>query len=65
MCVKSMVAGGARATRGYRLHVRERDDRNVVLRAIDRTLTHAECNVLRDEIYAALHCGTVSEWAAR
>jgi phenylalanyl-tRNA synthetase alpha chain len=37
----------------------------VVLRAIDRTLTHAECNRLRDEIYAALHCGPVCEWAAR
>ncbi|HET6333503.1 MAG TPA: hypothetical protein VFG30_09840 [Polyangiales bacterium] len=37
----------------------------VVLRAIDRTLTHAECNRLRDEIYAALHRGPVYEWAAR
>lgn len=37
----------------------------VVLRALDRTLTHAECNTLRDEIYAALHRGTVWEWAAR
>lgn len=37
----------------------------VVLRALDRTLTHAECNELRDEIYAALHRGPVAEWAAR
>jgi phenylalanyl-tRNA synthetase alpha chain len=36
----------------------------IVLRALDRTLTHAECNALRDEIYAALHCGTVWEWAS-
>ena len=27
----------------------------LVLRALDRTLTHAECNVLRDEVYAALY----------
>jgi phenylalanyl-tRNA synthetase alpha chain len=37
----------------------------VVLRALDRTLTHDECNVLRDDIYAALHRGTAWEWAAR
>jgi phenylalanyl-tRNA synthetase alpha chain len=37
----------------------------VVLRAIDRTLTHAECNLVRDEIYAALHRGPNCEWAAR
>ena len=37
----------------------------VVLRALDRTLTHEECNVLRDEIYAALHRGARAEWAAR
>ncbi|AGC44660.1 phenylalanyl-tRNA synthetase subunit alpha [Myxococcus stipitatus DSM 14675] len=37
----------------------------VVLRALDRTLTHDECNVLRDDIYAALHQGTTWEWAAR
>ena len=35
----------------------------VVLRALDRSLTHAECNVLRDRIYAALHEGDRSEWA--
>jgi phenylalanyl-tRNA synthetase alpha chain len=37
----------------------------VVLRALDRSLTHAECNELRDEIYAALHRGASHEWAAR
>lgn len=37
----------------------------VVLRALDRTLTHDECNALRDDIYAALHRGTAWEWAAR
>ncbi len=37
----------------------------VVLRALERTLTHEECNALRDDIYAALHRGTTWEWAAR
>ncbi len=37
----------------------------VTLRALDRTLTHDECNVLRDEVYAALHAGTVYHWASR
>lgn len=37
----------------------------VVLRALDRTLTHDECNALRDRIYAALHRGSTSEWAQR
>jgi phenylalanyl-tRNA synthetase alpha chain len=37
----------------------------VVLRALDRTLTHEECNVLRDDIFAALHRGSSWEWAAR
>jgi phenylalanyl-tRNA synthetase alpha chain len=37
----------------------------ISLRALDRTLTHHECNVLRDEIYAAVHCGSRWEWAAR
>lgn len=37
----------------------------VTLRALDRTLTHAECNELRDAIYKALHRGARSEWAAR
>lgn len=37
----------------------------VTLRALDRTLTHDECNVLRDEIYAAIHEGAVHHWARR
>jgi phenylalanyl-tRNA synthetase alpha chain len=37
----------------------------VVLRALDRSLTHAECNALRDTLYAALHRGHAWEWAAR
>jgi phenylalanyl-tRNA synthetase alpha chain len=36
----------------------------VVLRALDRSLTHAECNALRDTLYAALHRGTAWQWAA-
>lgn len=36
----------------------------VTLRALDRTLTHGECNALRDEIYAALHRGSVMSWAS-
>jgi phenylalanyl-tRNA synthetase alpha chain len=37
----------------------------VTLRSLDRTLTHDECNELRDEIYDAIHCGTVRHYAAR
>jgi phenylalanyl-tRNA synthetase alpha chain len=37
----------------------------LVLSDLDRTLTHAECNALRDEVYAALHRGAVWHWAAR
>ncbi len=37
----------------------------VTLRALDRTLTHDECNHLRDRVYRALHRGTRSEWAIR
>ena len=36
----------------------------VVLAAYGRSLTHAECNRLRDRIYRALHRGSRSEWAA-
>ncbi|HEY5925672.1 MAG TPA: hypothetical protein VIV11_28495, partial [Kofleriaceae bacterium] len=36
----------------------------VTLRALDRTLTHDECNVLRDDVYAALHAGAVHHWAS-
>lgn len=35
----------------------------VVLRALDRTLTHEECNRYRDMIYAALHEGSEWQWA--
>jgi phenylalanyl-tRNA synthetase alpha chain len=35
----------------------------VVLRALDRTLTHAECNALRDDVYRALHRGRAWQWA--
>ena len=35
----------------------------VTLRAVDRSLTHRECNVLRDDIYAALHRGSVWQWS--
>jgi len=36
----------------------------VVLRALDRTLTHAEANLLRDRIYVALHRGRAGQWAS-
>jgi len=36
----------------------------VTLRAVDRSLTHAECNTLRDEIYRELHRGTAWQWVA-
>jgi phenylalanyl-tRNA synthetase alpha chain len=35
----------------------------VVLRDLDRTLTAAQANVLRDRVYAGLHEGDVAEWA--
>lgn len=35
----------------------------LTLRALERTLTHDECNALRDEVYAALHEGNVHQWA--
>jgi phenylalanyl-tRNA synthetase alpha chain len=35
----------------------------LVLRPLDRTLTDAEANRLRDRVYATLHRGTVSQWA--
>ncbi|MFC4951175.1 hypothetical protein [Pseudonocardia sp. GCM10023141] len=37
----------------------------IVLRPLDRTLTDAAANVLRDRVYAALHEGPVMEWTAR
>jgi phenylalanyl-tRNA synthetase alpha chain len=36
----------------------------VVLRDLERTLTAAEANALRDQIYAALHRGTAHQWAS-
>ncbi len=36
----------------------------VVLRDLERTLTHAEANELRDAIYAALHRGSAHQWAS-
>jgi len=35
----------------------------IVLRDLDRTLTDHDANVLRDRIYAAVHKGTVHQWA--
>ncbi|HZC27130.1 MAG TPA: hypothetical protein VE287_08895, partial [Actinopolymorphaceae bacterium] len=35
----------------------------LVLRPLDRTLTDEEANALRDRVYAALHEGTVTQWA--
>jgi len=35
----------------------------IVLRRLDRTLTDAEANMLRDRIYAAIHRGSQQEWA--
>jgi len=37
----------------------------VTLRALDHTLTDDECNALRDDVYAAIHRGTVQQWARR
>jgi phenylalanyl-tRNA synthetase alpha chain len=36
----------------------------LVLRPVDRTLTDAEANTVRDRVYAALHEGPHAEWAA-
>jgi phenylalanyl-tRNA synthetase alpha chain len=36
----------------------------LVLRPLDRTLTDADANRLRDRVYAALHEGPVAEWAS-
>jgi phenylalanyl-tRNA synthetase alpha chain len=35
----------------------------VVLRDLERTLTHDEANALRDAIYAAIHAGRAHQWA--
>jgi phenylalanyl-tRNA synthetase alpha chain len=37
----------------------------LVLRPVDRTLTDAEANEIRDQVYAALHEGPVMEWSHR
>jgi phenylalanyl-tRNA synthetase alpha chain len=37
----------------------------IVIRDLERTLTSDEANVLRDDIYAASHEGSVKSWAAR
>lgn len=37
----------------------------VVLRDLERTLTAAEANELRDRVYAALHRGAAHQWIAR
>ncbi|MGH3902344.1 MAG: hypothetical protein ACRDTA_29650 [Pseudonocardiaceae bacterium] len=35
----------------------------IVIRHLERTLTDREANILRDRIYAAIHQGTVHQWA--
>jgi phenylalanyl-tRNA synthetase alpha chain len=37
----------------------------LVVRDLARTLTSAEANGLRDEVYAAVHEGSVKSWAGR
>jgi phenylalanyl-tRNA synthetase alpha chain len=37
----------------------------VVLRHLERTLTDAEANALRDRVYAAIHQGSRHQWAVR
>jgi len=37
----------------------------LVIRDLDRTLTSAEANELRDAVYAVLHAGSVSSWASK
>jgi phenylalanyl-tRNA synthetase alpha chain len=37
----------------------------LVIRDLERTLTSDEANVLRDEVYAAIHEGSVKSWAAQ
>jgi phenylalanyl-tRNA synthetase alpha chain len=37
----------------------------IVIRDLEHTLTSGEANVLRDDIYAAIHEGNVKSWAAR
>lgn len=35
------------------------------LRPLDRTLTDAEANVVRDDVYGAIHQGSAGQWAGR
>jgi phenylalanyl-tRNA synthetase alpha chain len=37
----------------------------LVIRDLERTLTSAEANELRDAVYAALHRGSVKTWASK
>ena len=37
----------------------------LVIRDLERTLTSAEANELRDDMYAVLHEGSVRTWAAK
>jgi len=37
----------------------------IVIRDLERTLTSDDANVLRDDIYAAIHEGNVKSWASR
>lgn len=37
----------------------------LVIRPVDRTLTDAEANDLRDRVYEAMHQGTTAQWAGR
>ena len=37
----------------------------LVIRDLDRTLTSAEANELRDSVYAVLHEGSVRTWASK
>ncbi len=45
------------------------DHKNVLvrldIRPLERTLTDGEANLLRDQVYAAVHRGVRGEWAAR
>jgi len=54
------------AAAGTRLGI-AKDQKNVLLRVVlrhpSRTLTDAEANLLRDEIYKALHEGGTWQWA--
>jgi len=54
------------AARRLRIEARQKNVLlRVVLRDLEKTLTHEQANELRDQIYAALHQGKVHEWAAR